>query len=67
MQCKPSGLPRQGVPYPMQIVQTDEQVIFLYEGGLHTFRIVPNGWAQAQSGCVDVDGRFRWATTRVRN
>lgn len=42
MQCKPSGLPRaQGVPYPMQIVQTDNQVIFLYEGGLHTFRIVP--------------------------
>ena len=42
MQCKPSGLPRaQGVPYPMQIVQTDDQVIFLYEGGLHTFRIVP--------------------------
>ena len=33
MQCKPSGLPRaQGVPYPMQIVQTDNQIIFLYEG-----------------------------------
>jgi hypothetical protein len=42
LQCKPSGLPRaQGVPYPMQIVQTDNQVIFLYEGGLHTYRIVP--------------------------
>lgn len=40
--CKPSGLPRAaGTPYPMQIVQTDKQVIFLYEGGLHTFRIVP--------------------------
>lgn len=42
MQCKPSGLPRaQGVPYPMKIVQNDDEVIFLYEGGLHTFRIVP--------------------------
>ncbi len=42
MQCKPSGLPRaQGVPYPMKIVQTEDEVIFLYEGGLHTFRIVP--------------------------
>ena len=36
MQSKPSGLPRaQGVPYPMQIMQTNNQVIFLYEGGLH--------------------------------
>ena len=42
MNCKPSGLPRaMGVPYPMKIVQNDDEVIFLYEGGLHTFRIVP--------------------------
>ena len=42
LQCKPSGLPRgAGTPYPMQIVQTPEEVIFLYEGGLHTFRKVP--------------------------
>ena len=42
MDCKPSGLPRaMGVPYPMKIVQNDDEVIFLYEGGLHTFRIVP--------------------------
>jgi hypothetical protein len=42
LQCKPSGLPRAaGTPYPMQIVQLPKEVIFLYEGGLHTFRKVP--------------------------
>lgn len=44
MTCKPSGMPRQmGVPYPMKMVQTDDEVIFLFEGGMHTFRIVPVG------------------------
>ena len=42
LQCKPSGLPRAaGTPYPMQIVQLPKEVVFLYEGGLHTFRKVP--------------------------
>ena len=40
--CWPSGLPRQGgTPYPLKIMQTPEEVVFLYEGGMHTFRIVP--------------------------
>ncbi len=42
LECKPSGLPRAaGTPYPLRIIQTDKDVVFLYEGGLHTFRIVP--------------------------
>jgi len=42
LQCLPDGLPRQaGTPYPMQIVQTPTQVVFLYEGAAHTFRVVP--------------------------
>ncbi len=42
MTCKPSGLPRAGgTPYPLKIMQTADEVVFLYEGGLHTFRIIP--------------------------
>jgi hypothetical protein len=42
LQCLPDGLPRQAAtPYPMQIVQTPDMVIFLYEGAAHTYRIVP--------------------------
>ena len=41
LQCKPSGLPRAaGTPYPLQIIQLPKEVVFLYEGGLHTFRKV---------------------------
>ena len=41
-ECLPSGLPRAGgTPYPLKIMQTPGEVVFLYEGGLHTFRIVP--------------------------
>jgi hypothetical protein len=40
--CLPSGLPRAGgTPYPLKIMQTPDEVVFLYEGGLHTFRIIP--------------------------
>ncbi len=42
LQCKPSGLPRAaGTQYPLQIIQLPKEVMFLYEGGLHTFRKVP--------------------------
>src|SRR5512135_1177739 len=42
MTCQPSGLPRAGgTPYPLKIVQTPDEFIILYEGGLHTFRIIP--------------------------
>jgi hypothetical protein len=42
MTCKPSGLPRQGgTPYPMKIMQTPGEFVILYEGGMHTFRIIP--------------------------
>ena len=42
MTCQPSGLPRAGgTPYPMKIMQTADEVVLLWEGGLHTFRIIP--------------------------
>jgi hypothetical protein len=42
LHCLPSGLPRAGgTPYPLKIMQTPDEVVFLYEGGLHTFRIIP--------------------------
>ena len=42
MTCKPSGLPRQGgTPYPLKIMQTPDEFVILYEGGMHTFRIIP--------------------------
>jgi hypothetical protein len=42
MTCKPSGLPRQGgTPYPLKIMQTADEFVILYEGGMHTFRIIP--------------------------
>jgi hypothetical protein len=42
LRCWPSGLPRAaGTPYPLKIMQTPDEVVFLYEGGLHTYRIVP--------------------------
>ena len=47
LQCKPSGLPRAaGTQYPLQIIQLPKEVMFLYEGGLHTFRKVPSTGAQ---------------------
>ena len=42
LHCLPSGLPRTaGTPYPVKIMQTPDEMVFLYEGGLHTFRIIP--------------------------
>jgi hypothetical protein len=42
LKCWPSGLPRQGgTPYPLKIMQTPDEFVILYEGGMHTFRIIP--------------------------
>jgi hypothetical protein len=42
LKCWPTGVPRQaGTPYPMQIVQSKDLVVILYEGAAHTYRIIP--------------------------
>lgn len=42
LNCWPTGIPRQaGTPYPMQIVQSKDLVVILYEGAAHTYRIIP--------------------------
>jgi hypothetical protein len=39
--CLPPGIPRmQATPFPFQIYQFPDRVIFLYEGGAHMWRIV---------------------------
>jgi hypothetical protein len=35
--CQPMGIPRQS-PYPWKIVQTPKLIVFLYEGGTHSYR-----------------------------
>jgi hypothetical protein len=43
-QCLPVGIPRYMFdPYPFTMVQTKDQVIFLFEGDNYLFRIVPTG------------------------
>lgn len=40
--CLPPGIPRMyATPFPFQIFQLDDRVIFLFEGGTHIFRTVP--------------------------
>ncbi len=40
-QCLPPGIPRMiATPFPFQIYQLSDRVIFLFEGGAHIFRIV---------------------------
>jgi len=42
LNCWPTGVPRQaGTPYPMQIAQSKDLVVIMYEGAAHTFRIIP--------------------------
>lgn len=42
--CLPAGLPRyMFTPYPFEMIQTPNRVIFLYEGSAHIWRIVPIG------------------------
>jgi hypothetical protein len=39
--CLPPGIPRmQATPFPFQIYQLPDRVMFLYEGGAHVWRIV---------------------------
>jgi hypothetical protein len=39
--CLPPGIPRMtATPFPFQIYQTPDRVLFLYEGGAHVWRIV---------------------------
>jgi hypothetical protein len=35
--CLPTGVPRRD-PYPTKIIQTDDVVVILYEGNIHSFR-----------------------------
>ncbi len=40
--CLPPGIPRMNAtPFPFQIYQLPDRVIFLYEGGTHIWRVVP--------------------------
>jgi hypothetical protein len=40
--CFPPGIPRMNAtPFPFQIYQLPDRVIFLYEGGTHIWRVVP--------------------------
>jgi len=39
--CLPPGIPRmQATPFPFQIYQLPDRVIFLYEGGTHIWRMI---------------------------
>ncbi len=64
MTCQPSGLPRAGgTPYPMKIMQTADEVVLLWEGGLHLPHH-PHRWTGAQARSVDLVRRLRWTLGR---
>jgi hypothetical protein len=40
--CLPPGIPRMyATPFPFQILQLENRVVFLFEGGTHIYRVVP--------------------------
>jgi len=46
--CLPPGVPRMMyTPYPMEVLQTPNRWVFLYEGGAHVWRSVPIGPKEA--------------------
>ncbi len=52
--CLPPGVPRMSTtPYPWTIVQTPEQVVFIYEGGAHVWRKVFMGRPLHDPAVVD--------------
>ena len=57
--CLPPGIPRMMyTPYPVQIYQLADRILFIYEGGAHVWRNHLDGWPPAsQRSQSDLPGR----------